>query len=102
MDKKSSSGSLDVMRQARQLQDSAVTIIPIAFGSEANQQELSSITPNKDNVITSPDDEYDTITGGKIMMKAADGMLNYVNVLIPDIQFQLKIIFARSIYRALL
>lgn len=74
MDKKSSSNSLDIMRQANQLQDSAVTIIPIAFGREANKQELGLLTPNKDNIVTSPEDEYDTITGEKVMMKIGDGM----------------------------
>jgi len=74
MDKKSSSNSLDIVRQAKQLQDSMVTIIPIAFGSEANQQELSLITPNKDSLVTSPEGEYPAIIGEKIMMNIGEGM----------------------------
>jgi hypothetical protein len=79
MDKKSLGNSGDILRGAKQLQDTAVTIIPVAFGSEANPQELLSLTPSKRSLVTSTEDESPDIIGEKIMINIGEGMYHLYN-----------------------
>ena len=51
MDKTSTSDGKDVKSTAKALWEDDVEVIPIPFGSEADEDELKSITPHDDNVI---------------------------------------------------
>ena len=50
-DKKSGSSGADVRAAARPLEDSGITVIPVAIGAEADVKELENVTPDRENII---------------------------------------------------
>ena len=81
MDRKSLGDASDILRGAKQLQDTAVTIIPVAFGSQADHPELLTLTPSKRSLVTATDDESPDILGEKIMINIGEGNKIYDKIL---------------------
>lgn len=73
-DKKSTSSEEVIKTSARLLEDKNIRVIPVAIGSEADPDELRSITPYKGDVIKAKEDEEPWRLAREIIIKTLTGM----------------------------
>lgn len=73
-DKKSTSSEEDIKTSARLLEDKDIRVIPVGVGSEADHNELKSVTPHKDDVIEATKDEKPWRLAREIVIKILTGM----------------------------
>ena len=73
MDKRSASDHKQVKINAKSLWEDDVEVIPVSFGSEADRNELSQITPHSGNLILVDLSNDTNSVAGKIMDKVRKG-----------------------------
>ena len=73
-DKKSTSSEDVIKASARVLEEKKIRVIPVAVGSEADPNELKSVTPYKDDVIEAKKDEEPWRLAREIAIKILTGM----------------------------
>jgi hypothetical protein len=73
MDKGSTSDLENIKKKALDLEIAAIKVIPVALGNEANENELTKTTPQKQNLIKPDGDEPANRTAEKIIIKAIKG-----------------------------
>ena len=72
-DTKSSSSPADVEKQTKALEEGDVKVIPVALGKESDPNELSKITPNKQNLVDVDEGDEPEATAEIIMRKVLKG-----------------------------
>ena len=73
MDKRSASDHKQVKINAKSLREDDVEVIPVSFGSEADRNELSQITPHSGNLILVDLSNNTNSVAEKIMDKVRKG-----------------------------
>lgn len=73
MDKRSASDHKQVKINAKSLWEDDVEVIPVSFGSEADRNELSQITPHSGNLILVDLSNKTNSVAEKIMDKVRKG-----------------------------
>lgn len=73
MDQEQSSDRNQAKEKAREVKESRVKVVPVALGEEANPDELTEITPNKNNLVEMEKDENPEKAAEKIMIKVLEG-----------------------------
>lgn len=73
MDQGQSSDSEKTKEKARDLRESGIKVVPVALGEEANPDELTEITRNKENLVKMETDENPEKAAVKIMIKVLEG-----------------------------
>ena len=73
-DKKSTSREKDIKTSARLLEEEKIRVIPVAIGSEADPNELKSVTPYKGDVMEANKDEEPWRLARDIVIKILTGM----------------------------
>ena len=74
-DKTSDSAIEDVKTSAESLRRSGIKVVPVAFGEEADKDELKVTTPDKDDLIESTGTEDPEVLAKEIMKTALEGLL---------------------------
>ena len=74
-DKKSTSSEEVIKTSARLLEDKNIRVIPVSVGSDADPDELRSITPYKGDVIKAKKDEEPWRLAREIIIKILTGMV---------------------------
>ena len=74
-DKKSTSSEEVIKTSARLLEDKNIRVIPVSIGSEADPDELISITPYKGDLIKAKKDEEPWRLAREIIIKIVTGMI---------------------------
>ena len=74
-DKKSSSSLNNVANQAKFLEEDDIKVIPVALGSESDIPELSTTTPNKENLVDVDEGDDPDVTAEIILLKILKGNL---------------------------
>ena len=72
-DKKSSSSLNNVEKQALLLEEDDIKVIPVALGSESDISELSTTTPNKQNLVDVDEGDDPNLTAEIILLKILKG-----------------------------
>ena len=74
-DKKSSSSLSNVANEAKILEEDDIKVIPVALGSESDISELSTTTPNKENLVDVDEGDDPDVTAEIILLKILKGNL---------------------------
>lgn len=75
MDHSTGASVEEVTSAARPLEAKGIKVIPVAIGNDAEPNVMTSSTPNRDNLITSPKNENHVVLGKKIMEKVLKGKI---------------------------
>ena len=73
MDQGQSSDPEKTREKERDLRESGIKVVPVALGEEANPDELTEITRNKENLVKMETDENPEKAAVKIMIKVLEG-----------------------------
>lgn len=73
-DEKSSSSLTNVKNQAKFLEEDDIKVIPVALGTESDLPELSTTTPNKENLVDVDEGDDPDVTAEIILLKVLKGM----------------------------
>lgn len=73
MDKDSTSNLENIKKKALDLEIASIKVIPVALGNQANANELTKTTPQKQNLIKPDEDEPTNRTAEQIVRKAITG-----------------------------
>ena len=74
-DKKSRSSLSNVANEAKILEEEDIKVIPVALGSESDISELSTTTPNKENLVDVDEGDDPDVTAEIILLKILRGNL---------------------------
>lgn len=72
-DKKSSSSLNNVANQAKILEEDDIKVIPVALGTESDIPELTTTTPNKENLVDVDEGDDPDVTAEIILLKILKG-----------------------------
>ena len=73
MDQGQSNDPEKTKEKARDLRESGIKVVPVTLGEEANPDELTEITRNKENLVKVETDENPEKAAVKIMIKVLEG-----------------------------
>jgi len=73
VDKATAENMDDVIRAAKELEQTGIKVIPIVLGTTADRDQLSKLTSNPNNLIDKPVVKDSKDTADKIMEKVLEG-----------------------------
>lgn len=92
-DKKSDSDENELQDKASLLEQAKIKVIPVGLRDEADDKELETLTPRKEDVITKPDNTTSKSLVKAIMRKVLEGNLNVIYISVLVFERLLKMMF---------